>query len=846
MVLSHIRKVAAGVGLSDVLLREYFTSRLPSHVQPFMVQFPDDKPLDELAALADKLFELSPEPPQSNIAIPVPIIPAPVTQVAPVVANPAVSAHSDPSLLGKLMTRRVNANTTSTPNITRLLRIYDPVTNLKFLTDTASSVSIIPATAFEKLGKGTNNLCAAFGTPIACFGSREITCSLGLRRNFNWKFIIAAVEQPIIVADFLYNFGLSVDLKNKLIRDETTSLSRPLSPVNITHSLHSIGAALDSKCKFQQILADYLALTNPNLAAKKNQSSTKHHIITTGPPVSSRARRLPPDRFETAKAEFQRMQNAVTVRISKSPWASPLMMVPKPNGEYRLCGDYRRLNAITIPDRFPIPHLQDFSANLHGATIFSKIDLAHAFHQIPMDEESIQKTAVITLFGLFEYTTMPYGLRNAPQTFQRHMTNILSDLPYAYTYLDDELIASFTPKQHEEHLRTLCERLTNHGLLIDPAKCELGKKSLTYLGHEISGLGLKPLPSKVQAIRNFPKPETKHELRRFLGSVNFYQRFIRNCAHILSPSSSLVAPKRRGKSTLIVWNTDASLAFETIKESLTVATELSYPISGAEFSLVVDASDVAVGAVLQQTVGSLTSQLSFFSRKLSPTEQRYSAFGKELLVIYLAVRHFRYILEARHFVVFTDHKPLVSAIHMPTDRHSPRESRHLSYISQFTTDQRYIKGSENTVADCLSRINCISIIPVLEQLTLESISNAQKEDPELTSLLQATQNSLRLVYLAVLLSAFISACSSQFSSQLSSQLFRLSFLFISVFSSQFSSQLSLLSVLIALTQRPALIAFILSLPFLNPILDHIPDHIPDHISGHILDPIFDHILDHYI
>ncbi|KAF2343234.1 Reverse transcriptase domain, partial [Trinorchestia longiramus] len=123
--------------------------------------------------------------------------------------------------------------------------------------------------------------------------------------------------------------------------------------------------------------------------------------------------------------------------------------------------------------------------------------------------------------------------------FQRHMTNILSDLPYAYTYLDDVLIASSTPKQHEEHLRTLCERLANHGLLINPAKCELGRKSLTYLGHEISELGLKPLPSKVQAIRNFPKPETQRELRRFLGSVNFYHRFIRNCAHILSPLSSL-------------------------------------------------------------------------------------------------------------------------------------------------------------------------------------------------------------------------------------------------------------------------------------------------------------------
>ncbi|KAF2352199.1 hypothetical protein FHG87_017046 [Trinorchestia longiramus] len=357
MVLSHIRKVAAGVDLSDVLLREYFTSRLPSHVQPFMVQFPDDKPLDELAALADKLFELSREPPQGNIAIPVAITPAPVTQVAPVVANPAVSAHSDQSLreesrslalaFAKLKAD-VKAERSSRSDTVAAIQAPQP----------------LPVLHYVEGGVHYIQPGARYVEPQDQYQ----------RQNVRYVQPESGYIQP--------ESG-----------DETTSLSRPLSPVNITHSLHSIGAALDSKCKFQQILADYPALTNPNLAAKQNQSSTKHHIITTGPPVSSRARRLPPERFETAKAGFQRMQNAGTVRISKSPWASPLMMVPKPNGEYRLCGDYRRLNAIAIPDRFPIPHLQDFSANLHGATIFSKIDLAHAFHQIPIDEESIQKTA---------------------------------------------------------------------------------------------------------------------------------------------------------------------------------------------------------------------------------------------------------------------------------------------------------------------------------------------------------------------------------------------------------------------------------------------------------------------
>ncbi|KAF2343806.1 Integrase catalytic core, partial [Trinorchestia longiramus] len=276
------------------------------------------------------------------------------------------------------------------------------------------------------------------------------------------------------------------------------------------------------------------------------------------------------------------------------------------------------------------------------------------------------------------------------------------------------------------------------------AKCKFGKSRLKYLGHEISQTGLKPLPCKVDAIRAFPKPETQKQLRRFLGSVNFYHRFIKNCAQTLAPSSALLVPKRRGKSTLVVWNDEASTAFESIKVRLASTTELSYPAAGPEFSLVVDASNVAVGAVLQQTVGSLTSPLSFFSKKLSPTEQRYSTFGRELLAIYVSVRHFRYALEARHFVIYTDHKPVVSAINMPTERHSPREARHLAFITQFTTDLRHIKGSENTVADCLSRINSISVIPVDEQLTLEKIIAAQKEDPELKELLVNKTINLQL------------------------------------------------------------------------------------------------------
>ncbi|KAF2347866.1 Integrase catalytic core [Trinorchestia longiramus] len=250
------------------------------------------------------------------------------------------------------------AGTTINSEVTRLL--------LSFLIDTGASLSIIPASAAERKQSGHNNLRAANGTPIECFGCKNLTCSLGLQRDLTWKFIVAAVDQPIIGADFLTHFGLVVDLKNKRIRDEHTNRTWGLTTITVSSSLHSIGVALNPACEYESILAEYPALTNPNFVIKESPIRTEHHILTTGPPVYPRARRLPPDRLEAAKKEFQQMLDAGTIRISKSPWASPLLLVPKSNGEFRPCGDYRRLNAVTTPDRFPIPHLQDFSANLHG------------------------------------------------------------------------------------------------------------------------------------------------------------------------------------------------------------------------------------------------------------------------------------------------------------------------------------------------------------------------------------------------------------------------------------------------------------------------------------------------
>lgn len=213
-------------------------------------------------------------------------------------------------------------------------------------------------------------------------------------------------------------------------------------------------------------------------------------------------------------------------RPSKSPWASPLHMVRKSDGSWRPCGDYRGLNKRTKPDRYPLPFLHDYTHILHGKLWFSKIDLRRAFNQVAVNPSDIEKTAITTPFGLFEFPMMTFGLCNAAQTMQRLLNEVLRGLDFVFGYLDDILVASTSEEEHLRHLRTVFERLSEHGLIINIEKCEFGKQELNFLGHKISAEGISPLAEKVDAFQNLERPKLVNELKSFLASLNFYRRFI--------------------------------------------------------------------------------------------------------------------------------------------------------------------------------------------------------------------------------------------------------------------------------------------------------------------------------
>ena len=425
-----------------------------------------------------------------------------------------------------------------------------------------------------------------------------------------------------------------------------------------------------------------------------------HDIKLTDPrPVKSKPYPLPHALRQVVGDEVKEMLELGVIEPSSSPYASPVVLVKKPDGSNRFCCDYRKLNMNTVSDAEPIPDQEEIFTALAKDHYFSKLDLTKGYWQIPLTENAKPRTAFITPNGLFQFKTMPFGLINAPATFSRVMRTLLRDLDGVHNFIDDILVHTVSWEKHLEVLKELLSRLRTANMKAKPSKCSLAQESLDFLGHRVGGGKLQPMTNKIQAVQEAPRPKTKRQLRSFLGLASYYRKFVPCFAEIAVPLTNLT---KKGKSNTVEWGETEERAFRCLKSKISNAPILHLPDVDRPFILRTDASETGIGAVLLQEFDDEKFPVAFASRKLLDRETRYSTIERECLAVVWAVQKFEAYLYGREFVLEVDHEPLRTLRRGKLA--NGRVLRWALALQSYRYRVQAIKGKENVGADYMSRI----------------------------------------------------------------------------------------------------------------------------------------------
>ncbi len=467
--------------------------------------------------------------------------------------------------------------------------------------------------------------------------------------------------------------------------------------------------------------------------------------ITDNKPSYVKNYRLPYTQKQEIERQVSKLLDNSLVEPSQSAYNSPVVLVPKKseNNEkrFRMCIDYRQVNKKLIPDKFPLPRIDEVLDGLGRAKYFSTIDLYNGFHQVPLDEDSRDITSFSTDKGSFRWKVLPFGLNVSPNSFSRMMSIAFSGLgpEKLFLYMDDIIVIGVSEKHHLNNLKSVFEVCRKMNLKINPKKCEFGKSSVTFLGHRCTDRGILPDDSKIDVLRNYPLPLDKDAVRRFVAFANYYRRFIKNFAEKCVPLNRLTR-----KSTKFEWTQECQKSFENIIKCIGTPPILAYPDFNKEFIITVDASKLGCGAILSQITNGEDLPICFASKSFTKGEQNKAVIEQELIAMHWGIKYFRPYIYGTKFLVRSDHRPL-SYLFSLKDPNS-RLTRIRLDLSEFDFRVEYIKGKENVGADALSRIYMKDLINNKTEIdksiliTTRSMSKRQKETSQERKNVEVNEN----------------------------------------------------------------------------------------------------------
>ena len=582
----------------------------------------------------------------------------------------------------------------------------------------------------------------AVGDIIKIKGIYKITITLSNNHEFTHTFFVFEhlADGCILGIDFLSAHNFTIHTKKRVLtynyNGKEENLSLPINPLCNIRLEPGSQAKLpltedENANRIVKLINENSKLFADKMSELGMATAIKHRIDTgTSPPVNMPLRRTPNKLKMTVRSQIDEMESHNIIRESTSPYAAPVVMVKKKSGEMRFCIDYRKLNQVTIKDRYPLPRIDDTIDALHGAKFFSTLDLFSGYWQIEIEESDKHKTAFICKYGQYEFNRMPFGLTNAPSTFQRLMNNILKPVLYesALVYLDNIIIFSKTIEEHIKHIETVFKLLARNGLKLKEKKCEFFKTKIDYLGHVVSADGVAPDDKKIQSILNYPEPRNQKELSSFLGLASYYRKFVRAFAELAHPLTALTR-----KNVAWEWGDGQKDAFNRIKCCLMSKPILRYPDFTRDFIVYTDASGYGIGAVLAQMQrppqtadpeGSddVEVVIAYTSKHLDDRQSKWSTTEKEAYAIVHALDVFKPYLYGTKFTVYTDHKPLEWL--MSKSEPAGRLARWALKIQEFNIEIGYRAGKQNQNADSLSRIP----LPLVATVTFKQESGDWAKD----------------------------------------------------------------------------------------------------------------------